>query len=253
MGWFGKIVGGTIGFALGGPLGAVAGAAFGHAFDKNEETGYPGQGRGARLSMGESAQMTFFVATFSMLAKITGVDGHISKEEIDSIENFMRQDLNLSPGSRQAAIDIFHAAGSSPQTFQDFAVQFYNAFQYQPRLLEMMIDVLLRVSVSDGNLSDTEERLILSAVDIFGFSDETYRKLRSKYIAESEKYYAVLGCSRSDPVDRIKKQYRKLVFEYHPDKIISKGLPDEFVKLAHDKFREIQEAYEYIRKERGIK
>jgi len=43
------------------------------------------------------------------------------------------------------------------------------------------------------------------------------------------------------------------VFEYHPDKIISKGLPDEFVKLAHDKFREIQEAYEYIRKERGIK
>jgi len=253
MGWFGKIVGGTIGFALGGPLGAVAGAAFGHTFDKKDETNYLGQGQGNRLSMGESAQMTFFVATFSMLAKITGADGHVSREEIDSIENFMRQDLNLSPGSRQAAVNIFHAAGDSPQTFQDFAAQFHNAFQYQPRLLEMMVDVLLRVSVSDGNLSELEERLIISAVNIFGFSDEIYRKLRSKYVAEFERYYAVLGCSRSDSVEQIKKQYRKLVFEYHPDKIMSKGLPDEFMKLAHDKFREIQEAYEYIKQERGIK
>jgi len=253
MGWFGKIVGGTIGFALGGPLGAVAGAAFGHAFDKNDGTGYMEQGQDGRLSMGESAQMTFFVATFSMLAKITGTDGHVSREEIDSIENFMRRDLNLSPGSRQAAVNIFHAAGDSPQSFQDFAAQFHNAFQYQPRLLEMMVDVLLRVSVSDGSLSDTEEHLILSAVHIFGFSDETYRKLRSRYVAEFERYYAVLGCSRSDSVEWIKKQYRKLVFEYHPDKIMSKGLPDEFLKLAHDKFREIQEAYEYIKQERGIK
>lgn len=251
MGWFGKIVGGTIGFALGGPLGAVAGAAFGHAFDKNDGTTYIGQGQNSRLSMGESAQMTFFVATFSMLAKITSADGRVSKEEIDSIENFMQQDLNLSPGSRQAAVNIFHAAGNSPQRFQDFAAQFYHAFQYQPRLLEMMIDVLLRVSVSDGNLSDTEERLILSAVNTFGFSDEIYRKLRSKYVAEFDKYYAVLGCSRSDSMEQIKKQYRKLVFEYHPDKIISKGLPDEFVKLANDKFREIQEAYEHIKQERG--
>jgi DnaJ like chaperone protein len=66
------------------------------------------------------------------------------------------------------------------------------------------------------------------------------------------KYYAVLGCTSGDTNEQIKKQYRKLVSEYHPDKIISKGLPDEFIKFANDKFNEIQEAYEAVKKERGI-
>jgi DnaJ like chaperone protein len=67
-----------------------------------------------------------------------------------------------------------------------------------------------------------------------------------------EKYYAILQSTKQDSDDHIKKQYRKLVMEYHPDKIISKGLPEEFNQLAHDKFREIQEAYEIVKKERGI-
>ena len=66
------------------------------------------------------------------------------------------------------------------------------------------------------------------------------------------KYYAALGCTQSDTDEQIKKQYRKLVSEYHPDKIIAKGLPDEFIKFANDKFNEIQEAYEAVKKERGI-
>lgn len=69
---------------------------------------------------------------------------------------------------------------------------------------------------------------------------------------KSEKYYAILGCSKDDPDDRIKKQYRTLAFEYHPDKIASKGLPEEFIQLANDKFREIQEAYDAVKKERGL-
>ena len=53
-------------------------------------------------------------------------------------------------------------------------------------------------------------------------------------------------------IEEIKKQYRKLVSEYHPDKIASKGLPEEFTKFANDKFREIKEAYEAIKEERGF-
>ena len=197
--------------------------------------------------------MTFFVAAFSMLAKLVRVDGHISSEEIDTIEKFMQEDLNLGYGSRQAAVNIFHAAIDSAQTFEDFATQFAHSFQHQPRLLELMIDVLLRVALADGVLSNDEERLILSAAHIFGFSDERYRQLRSEHVADTEKYYSVLGCRPEDSDDQIKKQYRKLVFEYHPDKIVSKGLPDEFIKLAQTKFNEIQEAYDHIRQERGIK
>ncbi len=250
MGIMGKIVGGTIGFALGGPLGAIAGAAFGHAFDKTNEYGH-GEGM-ARLSQGEEDQLTFFVAAFSMLAKLAKVDGRVAKEEIDSIEHFMASDLNLDRESRVHATNIFKAAIESTNTFQDFAHQFYHHFQTQPRLLELMIDILIRVSIADGVFSESEENLIMAAVKVFKLSDEQYRKLKSKYVSDIDKYYAVLGCNRNDTDEQIKKNYRKLVMDYHPDTIASKGLPEEFTKFANDKFREIQEAYEVVTKEKGV-
>jgi DnaJ like chaperone protein len=250
MGWLGKIVGGTIGFALGGPLGAILGTVFGHTFDTGPGHSYTNQ-RG-RLSYNEQSQLTFFVATFSMLAKLAKVDGRISKEEMHSIENFMVRDLNLDPEGKKIAIKIFHSAIDSPASFQDFAAQFYNQFQQQPQLLELMMDVLLRVSVADGTLSDSEERLILSAARIFNFGEQKYRELRSRYAQDSDKYYAILGTDRSNSDEQIKKQYRKLVKEYHPDTIAAKGLPEEFTKFAHDKFREIQGAYDAIKQERGF-
>ena len=93
MGWMGKIVGGTLGFVMGGPLGAVAGAVFGHAYDAGNRA--LEQGQAEDLSPWETSQMTFFVALFSMLAKLAQSDGRVSQEEIDSIEGFMQKDLRL--------------------------------------------------------------------------------------------------------------------------------------------------------------
>ena len=250
MAWFGKLIGGTIGFALGGPLGAILGTTFGHAFDSKNETDT--RYKETLLSSGEQAQLTFFVATFSMLAKLVKVDKSISKEEIDSIEKFMLHDLGLNPESRRIAMNIFHTAMDSQGTFRDFAEQFYGEFQSQPQLLDLMIDILIRVSVADGFLSKDEENLILSAVRTFKFTEEEYRKFKSRYVKDFEKYFAILKSKSSDSNDQIKKRYRKLVLEYHPDKIASKGLPEEFMKFANDKFREIQEAYEVIKKERRL-
>lgn len=250
MGWLGKIVGGTIGFALGGPLGAILGAVFGHTFDTSGEHYY--RDERSRLSYNEQSQLTFFLATFSMLAKLAKADGEISTEEIHSIENFMVRDLNLDPEGKKIAMKIFHSAIDAPATFQDFATQFYNHFHHQPQLLELMMDVLLRVSVADGILSESEETLIFSAARIFNFGEQKYRELRSRYAEDFTKYYAILGSDKSDSDEHIKKRYRKLVKEYHPDKIAAKGLPEEFTKFAHDKFREIQEAYDTIKRERGI-
>ncbi len=249
MSLIGKIVGGTIGFAFGGPLGAIAGAALGHAYDV-------GSGKVAEprifLSNVEETQFTFFIAVFSMLSKLAKIDGRVSEEEIAAIEKFMDHDLNLDFKSKRLAINIFKATKKSDQTFQAFAHQFYNRFRYQPQLLHTMIDILLRVSAADGHINEREERLILDAVGIFNFSNVEYSNLRAKYEKKNHKYYAVLGCNRNDSIEQIKKQYRKLVFEYHPDKIASKGLPEEFTKLASDKFREIQESYDAIKKERKI-
>jgi len=250
MGWLGKIVGGTLGFAIGGPLGAIAGAALGHTFDASDEQYYVEEGH--RLSYHEQAQMSFFVGVFSMLAKLANADGRISPEEIQTVENFMSRELNLSSQSKRFAAQIFNTATNSPGSFQDFATQLYHQFQHQPQLLELMIDVLFRVSVADGSLSEREENLISSAARIFHFSDHKYKELRSRHAQDFEKYYAVLGTDSSASDVEIKSQYRNLVKEYHPDTIAAKGLPEEFTKFAHEKFREIQEAYDAIKRERGI-
>ena len=250
MGWLGKIVGGTIGFALGGPLGAIAGAALGHTFDANHQP-YSQDAR-RRLSHHEQSQMTFFVATFSMLAKLAKVDGYISPEEIQTIEDFMARDLNLNPESRRFAAQVFETAIDSPMSFQDFAGQFYQLFHQQPQLLDLMIDVLFRLSIADGHLSPSEENLIRSAAAIFNFGERKYQEFKSRYAPDSERYYAILETDSSATNEEVKKQYRKLVKEYHPDKVASKGLPEEFTKFAHDKFREIQAAYDAVKQERGI-
>ena len=104
-----------------------------------------------------------------------------------------------------------------------------------------------------GPSAKVEERLILSAKSIFSISDSQYTAIKSRYIKDDDKYYAILGITRNDTNERIRTRYRKLVKEYHPDMIASKGLPEEFTKLAEDKFREIQEAYDIVRKERDIK
>jgi DnaJ like chaperone protein len=250
MSWMGKLIGGAIGFVLGGPLGAVAGATFGHAFDTSEDQYLSGGNR--LLSSGETSQLTFFVAAFSMIAKLAKVDGRISEEEIDSIRAVMVKDLNLDAQGQNIAIRIFNAAIQSPEPFSAFAAQFFKQFQTQPQFLELMIDILFRVSVADGQMGQQEEVLILEAVRIFRFHPDAYKRIKSRYVDDFQKYYAILNSEKKDSNEQIKKQYRKLAFEYHPDKIISKGLPEEFTKFANEKFREIQEAYEMIRKERGI-
>lgn len=251
MGWFGKIVGGTLGFAIGGPLGAIAGAALGHTFDVSNDQYYADEAH--RLSYHEQAQMTFFVGAFSMLAKLSKVDGRISPEEIQTIGKFMAHDLNLSPESERFATQVFNTAIDSPNSFQDFAAQFYHQFQHQPQLLDLMMDVLLRVSVADGTMSESEENLISAAAKIFNFSERKYKELKSRYAPDFERYYAILDTDSRASDEEIKKNYRKLVKEYHPDTIASKGLPEEFTNFAQDKFREIQEAYEVISQERGMK
>jgi DnaJ like chaperone protein len=251
MGWMGKLVGGTIGFALGGPLGAILGATFGHAFDTEADLDMAHKRQ--RLSSVEQHQLTFFVGAFSMLAKLAQADGRVTREEIDSIEGFMEKDLRLDSQGRHAAVNIFRTALNAPGSFDDFARQFYGQFFNQPQLLELMIDMLIRVAVADGQMTRGEESLILSAVKTFNFSTQRYEQLKSQYVQTSDSAYAVLGCQPDDSDETIKRCYRQRVQEYHPDKIAAKGLPEEFTRFAQDKFREIQDAWEQIKSARGIK
>ena len=280
MSCLGAILGGTIGLFLGGPLGAIAGAAFGSfisggmgRFKEGSEETF-GRDRfsnmyGSRMNRSQHNQMTFFVGAFSMLAKLAAVDGHVSDIERRKVEEFMDKDLNLEPATKQSAFRIFNTAINSKETFYQFANQFYREFRFQPQILELMIDIMCRVAHEDSGISAEEETLIVDAVHIFRLSDSVYSSAKARYTGtgysgsssrtssasagfSTEAAYSVLGCSRSDSDDKLKKAYRRLVTEYHPDTISSKGLPDEFQKVAKEKFIQIQNAWDQIKKERGI-
>ncbi len=248
MGWTGKIMGGVIGGLFGGPLGAVLGATAGHfAMDRGESNS------SVNISSLEQRQAAYFVALFSMLAKMAKADGVISKEEIAVIDDFMKNQIQLSGESLQFARDIFREAKQSPHTFEQFAAQFAE-INPDSNLLNSMLDLLFSVAASDKKLHPEELRLLKSAKEIWNIPEQLFQSMQEQYFPTTvaDRYYAVLHCTAHSSDAEIKRQYRKMVTDYHPDKIVSKGLPEEFVELASKKFREIQEAYEKIREIRGF-
>lgn len=259
MGWIGKLIGGAVGWAIGGPLGMVAGIAFGNLFDRaGQFSGQSGEsdqyGSSRRFSPEQQSQMVFFVGAFSMLAKIAIADGKLLPEEQRKVEEFIRRDLKLDAQSRDAAMRVFNAALTNEGTFEQFALQFYQNFSHEPSLLELMIDILVRVAAADGSVNEAEDRLISLAARIFRISDPLLASIRQRYTGAStpSKAYAVLGLQPTASVEEIKRSYRKLSIEFHPDTVASKGLPEEFTKFATEKFREIREAYDTLKKERNI-
>ena len=245
MGLIGSIFGGAVGFALGGPLGAVAGAALGHVL---------GQRGAAVRSMGnhEQAQAGFFISTFSMLAKMARADGRVTAEEIDLVTRFMREELALDPEAERYAVRIFRAAKDSPAAFEEFAGQFQEIFRHEPQMRAAMLDLLLRMAMADGQLDPTERAYLEHAARIFEVSTQAFESLVGQHTEDFEHFYRILGVEPDSTDMEVKRAYRRLVTEYHPDKVIAKGLPDEFLRFAEKKFQEIQSAYEAIREQRGF-
>ena len=260
MSWFGKIIGATIGFFLGGPIGMITGLVFGHMYDAGKDL-EQGEGEASehrqyffRNTGYNRSQMVFFVGAFSMLAKLCSVDGRVSEGARRKVSEFMINDLKLYGQSLDYARDIFDQAINQNISFENLADQFYNNFRTSPQLLTMMLDIFYRVALEDGRLSKNEERLIDYAARTFRISDSMHESIRRNHnVKGTSKAYAVLGLTENASEAEIKKAYRKLILEYHPDTVASKGMADEFKEYATKRFREIQEAYETISKERGIK
>ena len=239
MSWMGKVLGGGIGFMVGGPIGAVLGAVLGHHTMDSDKT----------LDHDEERHGIYFVTTFSMLGKLSKADGQVSPEEIEVVERVMTDSLRLPLQARQFAIKIFNTAKDSRETFEDYARQFYGAFHDHPEVLVSLVDLLLRISHADGVVHPAEDRLIEQAVDIFGIGPE-YQQIKARYsnTNDLEKCYATLGANHGESLKDIKKKYRRLAMEFHPDRVKAKGVTPELALLAEERFKEIQQAFDVVEK-----
>ncbi len=249
MSWFGKLTFGSLGLFLGGPLGAVVGAAVGHHLLDKREGELPGQQR--PLQQSEQAQAAYFVCIFSILGKIAKIDGAVTQNELAVVDTFIGS-MNISETEKGFAKQVFNEAKNSPYSIDDFAAQFYQINRGQPAVLISFMDVLFRVAAADGSLHASEEAALTQIQEIFNISDQQYNNIKAVYFDDTDKYYKSLNCTPQSTVDEIKNSYKKLVKDFHPDTIVSKGLPEEFTQFATTRFREIQEAYEKIRRERGF-
>jgi len=254
MGWFGKITFGTLGLFLGGPLGAIAGAAMGHLLvDKGINSA--GQAidstRGPRIGQAEQTQATYFISLFSILGKLSKIDGAVTREEIAVVDGFING-LPMAGREKQFARRIFNEAKDSRYSIEDFAHQLYQTTGAQPTLLLSFLDLLFQIAAADGKFHPAEEVALKKIKDIFNISDKQFEDIKAVYFKNFDRYYKMLNCSPESSNEEIKTNYKKLVKEFHPDKIISKGLPEEFIDFASKRFQEIHGSYEKIRKDRNF-
>jgi DnaJ like chaperone protein len=248
MGWFGKLTFGTVGLLFGGPLGAIAGAALGHHLvDRNENN----ETMGSAFGRVEQAQAAYFISMFSILGKLAKVDGEVSREEVAIVDGFLST-LRIPEQEKQFAKRIFNEAMDSQYSIDDFSEQLYQMNSKRPIILLSFMDLLFKMAAADGTLHKNEEAALRRISAIFRISEQQFSNIKAGYFTDTDRYYKILSCTPVNSDQEIKASYKKLVKDFHPDTVISKGLPEEFVQFATGRFQEIQDAYEKIRKERSF-
>jgi DnaJ like chaperone protein len=240
MAWAGKIIGGVLGSLL-GPLGTVVGVGIGHQFDKGSD----------RI---HTTAQTIQVAFFGCLAKMARADGQITKEEIQTVEHIITR-LGYTAQMRDAAIDIFRKAKDDPHSATDYLNQLSGVIQFNPQIAMTFLTALHAVAQADGLIHPGEREILLQAERAFrlrpGTVDAMLGGLRSNTVNALDNAYKILEVTPAMSDAEIKKVYRQKCVEFHPDKLASKGLPDEFMKYAHEQLSKINDAYDTIKRERG--
>lgn len=254
MSIWGKIIGGMAGFAVGGPLGALLGATAGHAYDSFKAEPRPERAedeeRTARIGDRDARQMAFSVAVIALGAKMAKVDGAVSRAEVNAFKEVFR----IRPQDVKAVARVFDAAKRDAHGFAPYARQVAALFRHDPAVLEELLVGLFHIARADGDISRAEMDYLHAVAQIFGLDDQAFARVRATFAKPSVRdAYAVLGVAHDAAYDEIKQTYRRLIRENHPDALIAKGMPEEFVAVATQRMAAINAAYEQIERQRGLK
>lgn len=270
MSWWGTLAGGAFGFMLGGPLGAVLGAAVGRNFDRGVSGNFEHSGgRRRRAAHGDGlprghqyrVQAAFFTAIFSVMGHISKADGRVTKDEIRMASRVMR-DMDLSPQQSEAARALFNEGKEDDFDIYAVLTQFRREIARRTTLQRMFVEILCFAAYADGTLHPEENRLLHLVCEEIGVSDYELDSILSSVAAELhhrgqrdgrislEDAYGVLNIQASASNAEVKKAYRRLISQHHPDKLVAKGLPEEMMKIAGQRTHEIRQAYERIKEHR---
>lgn len=260
----GKIIGGALGYMAGGFLGLALGAFVGHAFDR-------GLFKAMRFASPQNLKRirdSFFDTTFLLAGYLAKVDGRVSEAEVEHAQQLFKQ-LGLDTQQRKRAIDHFQAGAGAHFKVEETVVTFLETCGPQPQLIQTLLLFLISQAHADDKLEQVEREALGRIAVALGVSGPQLERLIIMAQAQQqfhtgggaqpsgatsvEAAYSALGIDSSVDDKVMKRAYRKLMSEHHPDKLIAKGLPESMIKVATERSQEIQAAYELVRQHRGLK
>lgn len=260
MNWWGKLMGAAFGYMLGGPVGAVLGVALGHQLDK----AFAGIMRDPNYGSAKVArvQQAFFTATFSVMGHLAKADGRVSNDEIAMARHVMAQ-MQLNAAQSKLAIDLFNQGKQADFQLDEALQQFKTECHRSHNLIHMFLEILISTAIADGEVDQSEHEMLVHISAVMGVSagafeqllrmvgaQQAYQQQGHSPVNRLQEAYDILGVEKSASDAEVKKAYRRLMNEHHPDKLVAKGLPEEMMKLATEKTQEIKQAYEHVKESR---
>jgi DnaJ like chaperone protein len=245
----------------------LLGAVLGHNLDR----GMASLAGTEELEPGERerVQTAFFTAAFSVMGHLAKADGRVSQREIAVAESFMRQ-LELSADMRSAAIGLFNQGKAPDFRLDEVLDQFRHECHRRRTLIQMFLEIQIQAAYADGPPNEREEAVLLHVCKRLGIPEFLFRRLEQLVRLQQQfgagagapgtapargptlqQAYAVLGVNAKASDAEVKRAYRRLLSQHHPDKLVSKGLPEEMMKLATQKTHEIRQAYEIVSRARA--
>lgn len=279
MRWGGKLFLGLIGYWISGGsvIGVVIGALIGHFFDGlamkvQSFNPFRPYGPGEQDAVREA----LLSAAFSIMGHIAKADGRVSAEEIAQAEVLMTR-MQLTSEQRKRAISLFEHGKEDDFPLEKTVADFREAVRFRKHMIPMFLEMLLQTALADGGLHANEEAVLLRVADGLGIPQAQFRQILAMLVAQAQfsgssraygqaggaagnasapslsQAYQVLGLTQSATPSDIKRAYRKLMSEHHPDKLAAKGVPEEMIRVATERSAEISTAYDAIKKARGFK
>ncbi len=255
-----KFIGVIAGYYFWGFWGALLGWFAGSFFDRMLAYG----AGGINPLLNAQRKAVFLETAFIMMGKLAKADGHVSQDEIDHVEIFM-QNMGMTAEHRQDAIAWFKMGADPAFELAPACKRFMDACGKTRNLPQMLLVSLIVMAYADGQLHPAEEAMLTDIAARLGYDQAALKKIMEMVLnrahlsddapnsaAALEDAYKALGVSKDSTDAEVKRAYRKLISQYHPDKLMGQGMPDDMIAMATEQAKEIQLAYDLIKKSRNI-
>ncbi|AMN52571.1 MULTISPECIES: J domain-containing protein [Stappiaceae] len=190
----------------------------------------------------------FTVAMIALSAKMAKADGVVTTDEIIAF----RELFDVPPNEERNVARLFNLAQEDIAGFEVYAKKLADLFPYDRKTLLDILDGLFHIAKADGVVHESEIGYLSRVAEVFGIDDREFSRILARHVRNDGNPYEVLGLGPEASDGELKSHYRREVQETHPDRLIARGVPEEFVRIANDRLAALNEAWAKICAERGI-